>query len=140
MLVEFVQQCIVFAEEADRPIFVECLQAIVPPHLQGKELNLFPKPGYEKLLKSKLKTWVRQLKILSQIRETLPDLEDPNFEIPDLKPLATWWTKEEDKSLILGVAKYGLGNYDNMKLDPEFTFCDHLSEMEKDDKKKTINN
>jgi hypothetical protein len=46
------------------------------------------------------------------------------------KKLTNWWTIEEDRSLILGTLKYGIGNYDEMKEDTELSFHKYKSQME----------
>jgi len=59
------------------------------------------------------------------------------FEVPIVnKPLTNWWSMEDDRSLLIGVYRYGFGTYDEIRVDPELSFHLHEKEMEAAEKKK----
>jgi len=50
--------------------------------------------------------------------QVIPNME---FEFAS-RQLATWWTPEDDKGLLLGVVKYGFGAYNSIKEDTTLSF------------------
>ncbi len=106
---EFVKQCIVHADETERPIFIEFLTAMLSPD-QTLQIELKLKPDFTKLIKRRLRTWVRYIKIWQKMRDALNDATElselNDLQIPPMKrSLTKWWTEEEDKSLVIGVFK-----------------------------------
>src|SRR4051794_3027869 len=52
---EFIKQCIIHAEEIDRPIFLECLESIL--YTDTDEIEVEMNPDFTKLIKRKVKHW-----------------------------------------------------------------------------------
>ena len=132
---EFIKQCIVHSEESDRDLYIKCLTAIMSPD-QTLQLELRVDPEF-KINKRRVKHWSKNLIILQKIKEALPDILDVDslkdlVELPTIKkPITTWWSPEEDKSLLIGVFKHGVGEYDAIKTDPELSFSNYSQEFGK---------
>jgi hypothetical protein len=113
----------------------------------------FTDPTYKKIMAKRVKLWARRLKMFVSIRTLLtedadaeeaaahPDAEQEPLLVQSaeriaeksakmkknwqLRPLALWWTRQDDVSLLLGVVKYGIGNYELMKRDSTLSFSQH---------------
>jgi hypothetical protein len=137
---EFVKQCIVHADETERPIFIDFLTSILSPE-QTLQIELKLKSDFTKLIKRKLRAWTRHIKLLQKLKDALGDVTDvselADLEIPSSRrQLTKWWTEEEDRSLIIGMWKHGVGEYEAMRTDPELSFYKHLAVMEGQDAKR----
>jgi hypothetical protein len=94
----------------------------------------FRDPVYRKLMKKRLKSWARRLRLLHLLREEVESYEDPYAELTvpgPFKPLTTWWTKEDDRSLLLGTYAHGWGSYLDMLRDRKLTFYSHVPNFER---------
>jgi superfamily II DNA/RNA helicase len=110
---------------------------------------------YKRLMPKKLKTWARRLRHLATLRnviltaaayfsapvepESVPALQTAEelyqFTIQKIesvpllyptRPLAKWWTRQEDRNLLLGTFKHGFGRYEPMLHDNQLSFHQYL--------------
>eukprot|EP01114_Cavostelium_apophysatum_P015128 TRINITY_DN4061_c0_g1_i1.p1 TRINITY_DN4061_c0_g1~~TRINITY_DN4061_c0_g1_i1.p1 ORF type:complete len:2056 (-),score=800.22 TRINITY_DN4061_c0_g1_i1:68-6235(-) len=126
---EFVKQCVIHSEDYERELFIDCLNAVMPTD-DEQEIEVELSPDFTPLIKRKLKTWSRQLRVLASLKEQITENGVEGFEVPKLfKPLTNWWTGEDDKSLLVGIHKYGFDAYPKIRADPELTFVKHEKEM-----------
>jgi len=127
--VEFLRQCAAHCEDKDRIWFIDCLEEILGDVLP-EDIELLPDPRWVEYVKRRLKGWVRQLRQINILRELFKNGID-EFEPPKVnKPLTSWWKMEEDRSLLIGVWRHGLGYFDEIKNDPLLTFVNHKAEIE----------
>ena len=78
------------------------------------------------LLRVRMLFYIRQEIIgeyAAQIEEGL-NANDIDFHVPNIQAdlPASWWDKEADKSLLIGVYKYGYEKYNQMRADPCLSF------------------
>jgi hypothetical protein len=63
-----------------------------------------------------------RLLLLNDLNKIKKEFKFDSDRIPSLglKTPSSWWTKEDDKTLLLGIIKHGLGKYKDIQEDTEF--------------------
>ncbi len=142
----FLDRCAELADEDDKTAFLQCAEELQPPSAADIQLDeqvksvegerqVLHKPvndstGYKKMMRKKMKGWVRRVRMMMLLRHEIESLKDPfhDLVIPaPFKALTTWWSRADDRSLLLGTYKHGFGYYEDMLRDNELTFNQHVT-------------
>ena len=100
-------------------------------------------PSFEDYKQRNAKLIVRRLEGIARVCKTILDFcteFGTEFTIPEVRDGPTsWWTVDDDKSLVLGTFYHGYGKYENMKEDTQLGFYAKFATCEKkEDEKPTI--
>eukprot|EP01116_Phalansterium_solitarium_P005921 TRINITY_DN181_c0_g3_i1.p1 TRINITY_DN181_c0_g3~~TRINITY_DN181_c0_g3_i1.p1 ORF type:complete len:1275 (+),score=555.76 TRINITY_DN181_c0_g3_i1:199-3825(+) len=126
---ELLKQCAIRADDTDRERFLVALATLTQA---SGQIDVVRKDEYNKIIAKKLKTWARQLSTITRIEELVRQYRSPaDFSVPPVAgtPPTSWWGNEEDRCLVIGCWKHGVGNWEYLKVDPELSFHLHRDEI-----------
>jgi hypothetical protein len=113
-----------------------------PATCSSDSFPTFNDPIYWNHLKKRVKRWARFLRLGKQLQTELARYDDPKktLGVPTKRGSIPvfWWQPEDDKNLILGVGKYGLGHFNEIRNDPEFGFVQKVELFTKKMEEKAV--
>ncbi|GAQ79272.1 hypothetical protein KFL_000270310 [Klebsormidium nitens] len=131
---QLLEQCLAHIEGSDATLTQKRMQDLLKRRAHGDDVETGPevaaRVGVFAKLPTNAKSWVRRLQLLDGLDHALhvcgsKATQKDAFKIILLiaedgtKP-ATWWTRNADIALMVGVYRHGYANYDAVRVDPEF--------------------
>ncbi|ETO15326.1 myb domain-containing protein, partial [Reticulomyxa filosa] len=105
------------------------VKQINPKTVQPSDFPSFEEPFFPSIVSNHSGRWAKVFRLALKLRKQLKDIPMADIhdkvEVPDkvLGELPTpWWTKDEDRALIIGAAKHGVGNWEAIQIDEELPF------------------
>ncbi len=131
-VLDFVRQCIRYAEEGSVEVFRTLLTAM-DASAGAKELPAesevdasLSETAYVQFIKSKSASWARRI---TEVRKVQALVADDDLEVPPLKKLLTrWWGPTADLHLLQAVAEHGMepDAVQRIVKDSKYVFVDHV--------------